>query len=1123
MKKILSHLTLLLFSLNFSQAQELPEVIPPSPTVANLMQFEEVPISQYTGVPDISIPIFTKNLSQNLDLNVSLRYSPSGIRIDERSGWTGTGWNLDAGGVISRTVIGIPDEKNVPYQGKGVLHNDYFNFPFTNDPNNYIDEFLWKSARGIENYDTQLDLYQFNFFGKSGRFVVVKDGSENLEARILAFDQKLKIKLFYDLSTFVIDKFEITDEYGIIYTFGEEAKEQTQASPLSSNLSFSGSPYVEVYYSAWKLKKVTTSNSKPLCEFEYISIQENFSTPKNYTYKTVLGNPNVYDSYFGGYNLSLLEGNSYSARAMEISSQKLDRIILSRDSTKIEFDKIIGHPEYSSSIIPPLSSTGCKLNQITVKDNTNTAVETYSFTYSENTTGNRLFLDQIDRTSGNTALPYKLYYDNKDALPGFEDPQKDVWGYFTGGTVTTGVLNKIEYPTGGFKEFGFESNTFSYFGNTPVDVRNIPENQTTLTANWNFTHQLIPDPGFTPDIEFVYVDGYSSNTSLVISNITTAPNSPVGDELNNYFVKITPVTVKPSVGFDPDCNTICPIPTQVSDFETPDYSLSSNFTITTSNHSPVLTQGWYFVETGAIDYISSAINEVNFDLSLTYPNFILNQEYMIGGGLRIKTISFTDLGNVKNKTSYDYREFANSNMSSGSFDGELYSKPYQITRKHTMIYNLNWTPISVSYQVQHINNPVNVQMTKGSYVGYQNVRVFKDNNGETKYTFISPKDEPTFVQPVYPFVPQPDLDYKRGLLMNQQVFDENDRLLKDVSNTYSSYSNPIANSILTSISQFDSCEWDQFFYTYDGYITTTIETDLPINPVTSAPVFPPPITYNCGATSNYIESYSYSYYAGVSQLSSTTTKEYFYEGVNQTVKESRQTFQYNSENFQISQQDSYYDKAGAEEHLQTISYYPVGGDLGSNTATIKNKLIALNKINEVLETQTFRNTIKTTETHTIYDEFLTDVVLPKEVKVAKGTNTPKKRIEFYKYDDYSNLLEVGQTDGTHISYIWGYDKTLPIAKVENATYSSIEALTEFGANFTIADGLNASQETALRNLTNVLVSTFTYNPIIGVISITDAKGYTTNFEYDAFNRLEYIKDSNENIISKNNYHYKNQY
>jgi YD repeat-containing protein len=40
-------------------------------------------------------------------------------------------------------------------------------------------------------------------------------------------------------------------------------------------------------------------------------------------------------------------------------------------------------------------------------------------------------------------------------------------------------------------------------------------------------------------------------------------------------------------------------------------------------------------------------------------------------------------------------------------------------------------------------------------------------------------------------------------------------------------------------------------------------------------------------------------------------------------------------------------------------------------------------------------------------------------------------------------------------------------------------------------------------------------------SSTDAKGMTTYYEYDAFQRLKTIKDQNGNILKQTDYHYKN--
>lgn len=90
---------------------DLPNITPPSPTVASLMKFEEVPVNNYTGTPEISIPLFSvPTLSKDLSVDLGLKYHPSSIAIKEVASYRGLGWNLVGGGTISRTVQGLPDE-----------------------------------------------------------------------------------------------------------------------------------------------------------------------------------------------------------------------------------------------------------------------------------------------------------------------------------------------------------------------------------------------------------------------------------------------------------------------------------------------------------------------------------------------------------------------------------------------------------------------------------------------------------------------------------------------------------------------------------------------------------------------------------------------------------------------------------------------------------------------------------------------------------------------------------------------------------------------------------------------------------------------------------------------------
>ena len=54
-----------------------------------------------------------------------------------------------------------------------------------------------------------------------------------------------------------------------------------------------------------------------------------------------------------------------------------------------------------------------------------------------------------------------------------------------------------------------------------------------------------------------------------------------------------------------------------------------------------------------------------------------------------------------------------------------------------------------------------------------------------------------------------------------------------------------------------------------------------------------------------------------------------------------------------------------------------------------------------------------------------------------------------------------------------------------------------------------------------MITTFIYKTLIGVSSITDPKGDTVYYEYDDLNRLKFIKDAQGNLLSENQYKYKN--
>lgn len=55
-----------------------------------------------------------------------------------------------------------------------------------------------------------------------------------------------------------------------------------------------------------------------------------------------------------------------------------------------------------------------------------------------------------------------------------------------------------------------------------------------------------------------------------------------------------------------------------------------------------------------------------------------------------------------------------------------------------------------------------------------------------------------------------------------------------------------------------------------------------------------------------------------------------------------------------------------------------------------------------------------------------------------------------------------------------------------------------------------------------LMTSYTYDPLVGVKSINDARNQISYYEYDGFQRLMNVKDKDGNIIKHMDYHYQGQ-
>ena len=285
----------------------------------------------------------------------------------------------------------------------------------------------------------------------------------------------------------------------------------------------------------------------------------------------------------------------------------------------------------------------------------------------------------------------------------------------------------------------------------------------------------------------------------------------------------------------------------------------------------------------------------------------------------------------------------------------------------------------------------------------------------------------------------------------------------------------------------------------------------------------------------------YPYYSPLIQQSSQKETLYDLNGENPIITTQNFYYDNNVEHFQKTRIEIADSRGNT---LETKIYYPddisgtnsmaEGGNLSAVNYTEIQKLKKANKhqINTPIQTVFKKNGIVTKVQRNLFDLF-DELVLPSIIQTAKDNTTLEDKIIYHDYYLNGNPKEVSKADGTPIVYIWGYSEQYPIAKIENASFTTITSAQQTLIDNAIVaseNDTNTNTENTLRtalqslrdDFSTSMVTTYTYDPLIGVTSITDPKGYTIYYEYDAFNRLKQVKDADGNILSENEYHYKSQ-
>jgi YD repeat-containing protein len=249
----------------------------------------------------------------------------------------------------------------------------------------------------------------------------------------------------------------------------------------------------------------------------------------------------------------------------------------------------------------------------------------------------------------------------------------------------------------------------------------------------------------------------------------------------------------------------------------------------------------------------------------------------------------------------------------------------------------------------------------------------------------------------------------------------------------------------------------------------------------------------------------------------TNSKNYVFNPADSTKYVLTNTdYTYNENNLEVKEKITTSSKG---DLLKTSYQYPA-----DVSGTVYSAMVANNMIAPVVtQTDSINNNLLQ-NIKTNYRDWGNNILAPETVSKIKGSANSDTLIR-YKYNTFGNLVEASKDKDAVTSYLWGYNRQYPIAKIVGSNYataSNIVTQTQIDAA-TNGSGNDINVRSLLNNLrtglTNAQVSTYTYAPAVGMTSQTDPSGTTGYYVYDGFGRLKTILDKDQNIIRNFGYNY----
>ena len=1043
----------------------MPKISSPEASSFKKVGFTEVEKS--TGRANISIPLYTVKCG-DLIVPISLSYDTGGVNVNAPASNVGLNWSLNAGGQVKKTVKGYEDfmmtfkgpwRENTPL-AENITYEDFC----TNDMSKL-------------DYITG---HHFSNVSKLGWMLQKRN---------------ISIKNYFDNnSNSCVDKSFYGEDR---WSFGADPyPDMFSVSAPGLSTSFFHDSEGNVVEIDFQSNTINTTIGKS----DYIPFFQKIDNP------AIPNSAFRYDSYDGPGNKRILCVNNIEVTNLKGVRYKFDKLDVlqyaDRNGVNVldagitaNHDQKLTQQQVSAYHITSMTDIGGKKIEFQYE-----SYQLLDSDYYKNQVQNKNLDQNTLSVSGQPVREVKyprlnrikkITFDEGSVVFQYNQSRSDLRG---GKALTDIIVKNIQGQP--IKHYSLDYSYFISSNNctlptckrlklvslTEKDIHTVG-NLNDQVYNFTYNSTPLPERGANNCMDFL---GYANR---LLSPNTSYLNSSTNSIYPSYY---TIYDTPPIIYYSPNKGENSFLPFEV--YSNNSYSTTGRSLISSENYTKanILTQ---------IEHPTGGITKYQYELN----RFLIGGAQISGGGLRLKSQKlYSSTGELANELKYEYKS------DNGTSSGRLENPPnYGMVFYHGDDNITNYSPNQLSQLVSNgqldlrlFSSPRNdLDYTNGGYVLYGKVTVYqkqKNTSGYTEYKYTTSDDYPDLTPAFSDMSTSPsgggglnqnnapeiyfgyqngqyfpfrgNMSTRRGKLLSKEVFDNNGISLKRTEHEYDyklfeTIETPVKTSRGELVPMTGLMLDQELFFMSKMYShRNLIDKDI--------------------ITEKFDE-------GNISTIISKTYADYF-----PMILESSKN---------LSSGDTY----------KTQYFYPFQGN-------VPIEFLDVHLFSEVVKERSFKNDQLIYEIKKYYND---SPILPSEVRILKKYGGNFKSYLYHKYDLYGKRpLEISTSDGPHIVYIWNQSKENPIAKIENATFLEVaNALGISEDDLEELDEADISTINGLRNnssLSKAMITTYTYAPLIGMKSQTDPGGYTTYYNYDDFNRLEYIKDDEGKVLKEYNYNYR---